>query len=170
MGNIVSTETVGGYYVDAADVFTFDDGTRVTVTPDPDTENPCRWYFGTILCVYRAGYSSVNEDDRGDVLIRAFLEYMDRGEDEETALTLAKRYARTFHDDNRTAILGNMVGYSQSDWAKFIVVGDEAENLAETWEQWARGDVFQARTDDVSLGGIYAESAEDAAKYFHEDI
>ena len=138
--------------------------------PDGDSENPCHWYSDTILCVYRAGYSSDNEDDRGDVLIRAFLEYRDRGEDDERALLLAKRYARTFYGDDRPAILGKMRGYVQSDWADFIVVGEEVESLSASWTQWARGDVYVAYTDDDSLGGIFADSAEDAAKYFHDEM
>lgn len=170
MANIVSTETVGGFYVESAEVFTFDDGTRVTVTPDPDSENPAMWYLDTILCVYRAGYWSDNEDDRGDVLVRAFLEYRDRGEDDGRALMLAKRYARTFHNDNHPAILGNMTGCSQGDWAKFVVVGEYAHALRDDWAQWARGDVYCARTDDDALGGIYAESAEDAAQYFYDEM
>ena len=144
MGNIVSTETVGGYYVESSEVFTFDDGTRVTVGHDADSENPCNWYSDTILCVYRAGYSSVCEDDKGDILARAFVDYRDRGEDDERALMLAKRYARTFYGDERVAILGSMIGYSQSHWADFIVVGEEVESLSAAWEQWARGDVYCA--------------------------
>lgn len=170
MANIVSTESVGGFYVESSEVFVFDDGTRVTVAHDADSENPCDWYSDTILCVYHAGYRSVSEDDKGDVLICAFLEYRDRGEDEETALALAKRYARTFYGDTRPAILGSMIGYSQSDWAEFIVVGEDAESLSASWQAWARGDVYCAYTDDDSLGGIFADSAEEAAKYYHTEM
>lgn len=154
----------------SVEAFRFDDGTVVHVEPDTDSDNPCDWYSDTILCVYNAGYSSVNEDDRGDILIRAFLEYLDRGEDDERALMLAKRYARTFHGYTRPAILGSMIGYSQSDWADFIVVGEEVERISASWQYWARGDVYCAYTDDDSLGGIFADSAEEAAKYFHDEM
>lgn len=170
MADIISNETVGGYYVESSEVFTFDDGTIVNVAQDPDSENPCDWYSDTILCVYRAGYHSVNDDDKGDVLIRAFLEYRDRGEDDERALMLAKRYARTFYGDNRPAILGSMIGYSQSDWADFIVVGEDAASIAASWEAWARGDVYCAWNDDDSLGDIYADTAEEAARVFYDEM
>lgn len=170
MANIVSTGSVGGYYVESVETFTFDDGTVVYVTQDTDSENPCDWYSDTILCVYRAGYRSVNNDGKCDVLINTFLAYRDRGEDDDRALMLAKRYARTFYGDTRPAILGNMIGYSQSDWADFIVVGEDAAMLATSWGYWARGDVYCAYTDDDSLGGIFADSAEEAAMLFHADM
>lgn len=178
MANIISSEIVGGYYVAANDVFTFDDGTIVNVAQDPDSMSPLEWGHDVAAYVHRSGYRMTLADCEGsrDTIASAFAYYVDnarRGEEEDDLLKRAMRYARVFYGDTRVAKLVEMQGYSQSDWAEILFIGptEEAVNfVAENYATYFRGDVYCAWTDDNSLGGIYADSAEDAAKYFHDEM
>ena len=178
MADIISSETVGGFYVESLEVFTFEDGMRVSVVPDTDSESPLEWGHDVEAYVYRSRYRMSLPDCKGsgDTIVSAFTEYAGsarRGEDEDDLLKLAMRYARTFYGDNRAAKLVGIQGYSHGDWAEILFIGptDSAVNfVSANYEMYFRGDVYCAWTDDDSLGGIYADTAEEAAKYFHDEM
>lgn len=79
------------------------------------------------------------------------------------------RYARTFYCDTRVAKLVGLQGYSQSDWADIVFIGPDAETvnfIAEDYAMYFRGDVWSVVSDNDGMGGIYADSAEDAAMQY----
>ena len=171
MATIVSNGTVGGYYVESAETFTLDNGDVLRVTQDDDSMSPLEWGHDVVAYVHRSGYPMTLPDcDSGrDVIARAFAEYVYRGETTGKAIGLAMRYARVFYDDNRAAALFTMRGYSQSDWADILFVGDDEDTItfvAQCYDQYFRGDVYSVASDNYAIGGIYADSAEDAAKVF----
>ena len=177
MATIVSNGTTGGYYVESAETFTLDNGDTLRVTQDSDSDSPLEWVSDVEAYVHRSGYSmSLPDCDNGrDVMARAFAEYVHsarRGEDEDDLLTRAMRYARTFYGDTRVAKLVGLQGYSQSHWAEIVFIGPDAETvnfIAENYGQYFRGDVWSVASDNDAIGGIYADSAEDAATYYLEN-
>ena len=79
------------------------------------------------------------------------------------------RYARTLYGDTRAAKLIGLRGYSQGDWADIVFIGPDAETvnfIAENYTQYFRGDVWAVSSGNDAIGGIYADSAEDAAKQY----
>lgn len=177
MATIVSNGNIGGYYVEYAETFTLDNGDVLRVTQDADGESPLEWGWDVDAYVHRSGYSMSLPDceGSGDPIAYAFAYYVDnarRGEDEDDLLTRAARYARTFYADNRVAKLVRLRGYSQGDWADIVFVGPDAETvnfIAEDYTYFFRGDVWSVASDNDAIGGIYADSAEDAAKQYLEN-
>ena len=174
MATIVSNGTIGGFYVESAETFTLDNGDVLRVTQDSDSDSPLEWGHDVVAYVHRSGYPMTLPDceGSGDPIAYAFAYYVDnarRGEDEDNLLARAMRYARTFYADNRVAKLAGLQGYSQSDWAYIVFIGPDAETvdfIAENYEAYFRGDVWSVVSDNGGMGGIYADSAEDAAKQF----
>ena len=174
MATIVSSEIVGGYYVESAETFTLDNGDVLRVTQDADSESPLDWGHDVVAYVHRSGYDMPLPDcaGSGDTIASAFAEYVHsarRGEDEDAMLARAVRYARTFYDDNRVARLVSFQGYSQGDWADIVFIGENAEAVnfvSENYAYYFRGDVWFVSSDNDAMGGIYADTAEEAARYF----
>ena len=171
MATIVSNGTTGGYYDEPAETFTLDNGDVLRVTQDDDSMSPLDWGHDVVAYVHRSGYSMTlaDCDNGGDVLARAFSEYVYRGVPRDKAIGRAMRYARTFYGDKRVAKLVSLQGYSQSDWAEIVFIGPDAETvnfIAEDYGYYFRGDVWSVASDNDAIGGIYADSAEDAAEQF----
>ena len=177
MATIVSNGTTGGYYDEPAETFTLDNGDVLRVTQDSDSDSPLCWGWDVDAYVHRSGYSMTLADceGSGDPIAYAFAYYVDnarRGDDEDNLLARAMRYARTFYADNRAAKLVGLQGYSQSDWAEIVFIGPDAETvnfIAENYGQYFRGDVWSVDSDNDGMGGIYADSAEEAATYYLEN-
>ena len=175
--SITSSEIVCGYYAEPNETFTLDNGDVLRVTQDADGESPLEWGWDVDAYVHRSGYGMTLPDceGSGDTIADAFAYYVGnarRGEDEDDLLARAMRYARTFYADNRVAKLVNLQGYSQSDWAEIVFIGPDAETVemvAESYGQYFRGDVWSVDSDNDGMGGIYADSAEDAATYYLEN-
>lgn len=171
MATIVSNGTIGGYYVEHAETFTLDNGDVLMVTHDTDSDSPLEWGHDVVAYVHRSGYHMTLPDcDSGrDVLARAFAEYVYRGEPTDKAIGRAMRYARTFYDDNRAAALFTVRGYSKSDWADILFIGDDEDTItfiAQCYDQYFRGDVWSVASDNDAIGGIYADTAEEAASIY----
>lgn len=174
MATIVSNGTDGGYYVESAETFTLDNCDVLRVTPDTDADSPLEWGWDVVAYVHRSGYhmSLPDCEGSGDSIAYAFAYYVGnarRGEDEDDLLARAVRYARTFDADNREAKLVSLQGYSQSHWADIVFIGpdlDVVNLIAESYGQYFRGDVWSVVSDNDGMGGIYADSAEDAAKQY----
>ena len=177
MATIVSNETTGGYYVESAETFTLDNGDVLRVTQDTDSDSPLEWGWDVDAYVHRSGYRMSLPDCEGsrDTIADAFAYYVGnarRGEDEDDLLARAMRYARTFYGDTRVARLVSFQGYSQGDWAEIVFIGPDAETVemvAENYGYYFRGDVWSVVSDNDGMGGIYADSAEDAATYYLEN-
>ena len=177
MADIISSETVGGFYRAVHEAFTFDDGTIVNVEQDGDSESPLEWGHDVEAYVYRSRYrmSLPDCEGSGDTIVSAFTEYAGsarRGEDEDDLLARAMRYARTFYGDTRVAKLVGLQGYSQGGWADIVFIGPDVETvdfIAENYAMYFRGDIWSVVSDNDGMGGIYADSAEDAAKQYLEN-
>ena len=177
MATIVSNGSIGGYYVESAETFTLDNGDVLRVTHDSDSDSPLDWGWDVVAYVHRCGYSMALPDCESgrDIIARAFAEYVHnarRGEVEDDLLARAVRYARTFYADTRVARLVSFQGYSQSHWAEIVFIGPDAdtvEMVAENYGYFFRGDVWSVASDNDAIGGIYADSAEDAAKQYLEN-
>ena len=176
MATIVSNEAIGGFYVEHAETFTLDNGDVLRVTQDSDGESPLEWGWDVVAYVHRSGYRMSLPDCEGsrDTIADAFAYYVGnarRGEDEDELLARAVRYARTFYADTRVAKLVGLQGYSQSHWADIVFIGPDAETvamIAESYGQYFRGDVWSVASDNDAIGGIYADTAEEAAKQYLE--
>lgn len=169
-------------------------GYRFKVDPDGDASNPVE-DSGCSVDVYafRGGYTSTASKVDGDwaAVFARFYELYDA----EQALELTQRYARVFKgwtldETQDRLIIHNMRGYSQSDWQDlFVAVHNEgdgtAKGWAEEWSLWANGDVYGVEAQKLdedeewetvntphgfeTLWGIYADDAEEAAKYYAEE-
>lgn len=167
-------------------------GIRFEVSHDIDAEDPREWNDAVQILTYRAPWSS-QTDDIGNVAdsrtVEAFGRVYDMTGDDGEALRFAQRYARVFEPDV-TISTHTIRGYSQGEWQDIVVTVPSdgscgaAEGIARTFEQWVFGDVYTVteqhphtwRDDDGnelttwddgdSLGGIYADSAEEAAEYY----
>lgn len=92
------------------------------------------------------------------------------------AAKVAKKVDPTFQ-------LHDYAGYSQGDWATVATVGEQGKAVFDMWAQWARGDVFMVTAYDTqtcnlghehltpvgSLGGIYADTEEEAIAHYKEN-
>ena len=177
MATIVSNGSIGGYYEEPAEIFTLDNGDVLRVTQDSDSDSPLEWGWNVEAYVHRSGYGMTLPDceGSGDPIAYAFAYYVDnarRGEDEDDLLARAVRYARTFHGDTRVAKLVGLQGYSQGDWAEIVFIGpdlDVVNAIAEDYGQYFRGDIWSVVSDNDGMGGIYADSAEEAATDYLEN-
>ena len=150
---------------------------RVTHDSDSESDSPLEWGWDVVAYVHRSGYGMTLPDceGSGDPIAYAFAYYVDnarRGDDEDYPLARAMRYARTFYADNRVAKLVSLQGYSQSDWAEIVFIGPDAETvnfIAEDYGYYFRGDVWSVASDNDAIGGIYADSAEEAATDYLEN-
>ena len=134
-----------------------------------------------------------------DILAVVFKRVLDAHNDDTLALLVTQRYARiilgwTPERANESIDTKTSRGYSQSEWWDILIVRYDhggALALGDVWEQWARGDVWcvmqetssdcdkghthwEAVTDQgidsMVVGGIYADSAEDAVIDYLENI
>ena len=177
MATIVSNGTIGGFYDESAETFTLDNGDVLRVTQDQNVMSPLEWGWDVAAYVHRSRYRMTLADcDSGcDVMASAFAEYVRyarRCEDEDDLLARAERYARTFHGDTRVARLVSFQGYSHGDWAEIVFIGPDAETVdfvVANYGQYFRGDVWSVDSDNGGIGGIYADSAEDAAMLYLEN-
>ena len=169
---------------------------RFIVWQDDDAEDPRSWQDDeTVQTLTYAASSRGRSDGAGDTatpLMRAFFRHYDETGDDAAALTFTQRFARAYAPGWQIATY-SASGYSQSDWWEVVTVtapdAGEPDGYSATWEQWARGDVFNVMretftpcetpdtchageddhwtpttdtgADSLIVGGIYADDAED---------
>lgn len=167
---------------------------RYIVFQDTDSESPVEWEPGSSVTVYATSHRGSVDIPREE-LARVFERVYSKDHDANAALAVTRRYARVYRgwapDRANDAIVTYCArGYSQSDWWDILATTHEdtyAGSLAQTWEQWARGDVYAVATeyatecdrgethwggtndqgiDSMALGGIYADGAEDAVAQY----
>ena len=168
---------------------TADTPTRYVVWQDSDSESPANWNSDDTIMIYTTSPHS-GQDKATCELSEVFARALDT-HNPDKALAITRRYARvclgwTHERADNAIVTCSARGYSQSDWWDILAItyeGEYAKSLAEEWERWARGDVWSVmveygeecdhgdlhwRTDNAQgihscpLGGIYADSAEDA--------
>lgn len=175
-------------YDDAADT-----PTRYVVWQDSDSESPATWNHNDTIMVYNTSPHGGRDKatcELSEVFARAYDMH-----DADKALAITRRYARVFLGWTSERAEGAIVtysacGYSQGDWWDILAITYEdeyAESLAKEWGQWARGDVWEVMAeygeecdagtmhwdtvndqgiDSLAIGGIYADSAEDAVSEY----
>lgn len=150
-------------------------GETFTVEQDDSGDDPRGWVESELASVYiyRAarGYRDDNPDDFRNVAVDAFAHYYARDWDEGEALKLTRRYLAAYHPKLKIACdTFSVTGYSQGDWVDiFVAVANgygTPEGHADTYERYFRGDVWVVSNGEDSLGGIYAESQEEAIEAF----
>lgn len=164
--------------------------TRYVAWQDEGPESPAEWDDDSEVMVYRTAYNG-RVDTPADELATVFQRVLDQHNDDTLALLVTQRYARVClgwskeRADN-AIVTYSARGYSQGNWWDILAItyeGEYAKYLAEEWEQWARGDVWCVMletstvcdkggphweaididgSDSRVIGGIYADSAEDA--------
>jgi hypothetical protein len=185
------------YHQDYA-IVTHDDDpeTRYIAMQDTDAESPVHWGWFDVY-VYSASYGGSTDEGRADesMIARAFFTRYALDHDAEDALSFARRWATIYEGytpEQATLSIATYSarGYSQSDWWDVLVITDDrdtdARGCAETWEQWARGDVWFVYPERrlecdhehehwdrepffyAGLGGIYADDAESAVSQYVE--
>ena len=172
---------------------TADTPTRYVVWQDTDTESPATWDDDNTVMVYNT--SPRSRRDKATCELSEVFERAYDTQDADKALDITRRYARvclgwTPERAGNTIVTYSARGYSQGDWWDILAItyeGEYAESLAEEWEQWARGDVYCVMAEYGSecdegvmhwdpvndqginsypIGGIYADSAEEAVSYY----
>lgn len=177
---------------DGTCIVTGDDATtRYVVWQDDCPESPNDWGDARAYVYSTSSYGSTDSAD--DELSGVFFRVYDEHGDDALALTVTRRYARVVLEWTREQAEERIDtysarGYSQSDWWDILAIDPNgyAECCAQTWEQWARGDVYvvmsETRTpcdidgchgdDDAhwepgdACGGIYADDAEEAVAHY----
>jgi hypothetical protein len=168
---------------------TADTPTRYVVWQDTDSESPANWNSDDTVMVYNT--SPRGGRDKATCELSEVFERAYDTHDADKALDITRRYARVCLGWTPERAEGAIVtysarGYSQSDWWDILAITWEdeyAESLAKEWEQWARGDVWEVMAEygeecdkgdlhwdtvndqginSYPVGGIYADSAEDA--------
>lgn len=166
-----------------------DTPTRYVVWQDENAESPATWDDSNTIMVYNTSPRSGRDKatcELSEVFARAYDMH-----DADKALDITRRYARVFLGWARERAEDAIVtysarGHSQGDWWDVLAItyeNDYAKSLAKEWEQWARGNVWVVMAeygtecdkgtmhwdsvndqgiDSHSIGGIYADSAEDA--------
>ena len=172
---------------------TADTPTRYVVWPDTDSESPANWNSDDTIMAYNTSPRSGRDEatcELSEVFERAYDTH-----DADKALDITRRYARVCLGWSKeraedAIVTYSACGYSQSDWWNILAItyeGEYAESLAEGWEQWARGDVWEVMAeygeecdegvlhwdtvndqgiDSPAIGGIYADSADDAVALY----
>ena len=175
-------------YDDAADT-----PTRYVVWQDTDSESPANWNSDDTIMIYNT--SPRGGRDKATCELSEVFERAYDTHDADKALDITRRYARVCLEWSKERAEGAIVtysarGYSQSDWWDILAITYEdeyAESLAEQWGQWARGDVWSVMAEygaecdagtmhwdtvndqginSYPVGGIYADSAEDAVSEY----
>lgn len=152
-------------------------GRGYEVSHDDCAEDPRTWNEtkDVALWAYRepspSGSSVAGTRPEGNVAIDAFAHYYDTYDAQES-LALTRRYLAAFHADAKITVETHTVhGYCQSEWLDLVVAVAEGHGTpaghADTYRQWAFGDVWFVNPDrGQAVGGIYADSAEDAVAQF----
>ena len=172
---------------------TADTPTRYVVWQDTDSESPATWNPDDTIMIYST--SPRSRRDKATCELSEVFERAYDMHDADKALAITRRYARVCLGWTPERAEGAIVtysarGYSQSDWWDILAItweGEYAEPLAEEWEQWVRGDVYCVMAefgsecdegvlhwdtvndqgiDSLPIGGIYADSAEDAVTQY----
>lgn len=172
---------------------TADTPTRYAVRPDTSAESPATWDADATVMVYST--SPRGGRDKATCELSEVFERAYDTHDTDKALDITRRYARVCLGWTPERAEGAIVtysarGYSQGEWWDILAItyeGEYAEPLAEEWEQWARGDVWSVMAeygtecdagsmhwdtvndqgiDFYPIGGIYADSAEEAVSQY----
>ena len=171
---------------------TADTPTRYVVWQDSDSDSPANWNNDNTVMVYNT--SPRSERDKATCeLSEVFHRVYEEHRNDRLALEVTRRYARVclgWTPERAEGAIVTYSGYSQGDWWDILAITYEdeyAELLAKEWEQWARGDVYYVMAeygeecdkgtmhwdtvndqgiDSLAIGGIYAESAEDAVSEY----
>ena len=172
---------------------TADTPTRYVVWQDTSAESPATWDADATIMVYNT--SPRGGRDKATCELSEVFERAYDTHDADKALDITRRYARVCIGWVRERAEGAIVtysarGYSQSDWWDVLAItweGEYAESLAEQWEQWARGEVWEVMAEygaecdegtmhwdtvndqginSLPVCGIYADSAEDAIAHY----
>lgn len=172
---------------------TADTPTRYVVWQDENAESPGTWNSDDTIMVFNTSPRGGRDKatcELSEVFERAFDMH-----DADKSLAITRRYARvclgwTPERAEDAIMTYSARGYSQGDWWDILAItweGEYAEGLAKEWEQWARGDVYCVMAeygivcdkgdlhwdtvsdqgiDSLAIGGIYAESAEEAVAHY----
>ena len=169
---------------------------RYVVWQDTDSDDPRDWSDTTEAqtLVYRAAYRTGNADadasSAATGTMAAFIHAYDATGDATKALRAATLYAAMFEPDYSVETY-SATGYTQGEWWELVSVVKDGygtpKDHAETFEQWTRGDVWCVMEETLtecdnpenchgdeeshwqagdSLGGIYADDPEDAAREY----
>ena len=172
---------------------TADTPTRYVVWQDSDSDSPATWDNGSTIMVYNTSPRSGRDKatcELSEVFERAYDMH-----DADKALAITRRYARvclgwTPERAEDAIVTYSAREYSQGHWWDILAITYEdecAESLAKEWEKWASGDVYCVMAehgsecdegtmhwdtvndqglDSIPIGGIYADSAEDAVTQY----
>lgn len=149
-------------------------GLGYEVSQDTCAEDPRNWTLDSEVALW-AYSESRSARPTGNLAIDAFARYYEETGCGEKALGLTRRYLAAFHADSKILIdTATIHGYAQSDWMDVVCASTEGfgspEGHISEYRQWAFGDVWVVVPDKgAPMGGIYADDAEAALKFFLED-
>lgn len=163
-------EHIPGHYTYTPDKYKDDTGEYVVIQ-DQDAEDPRQdWEGQGIIITAINACRWTAPEPFGDTLPEelANLVWDETGDADDVvavinALPGYKAHTETLH------------GYSQGDWQDILVIVDETVFQADVssyvreYRQWLYGDVYTViGPEGDALGGIYAESMEEAVKHYKE--
>lgn len=151
------------------------------VYPDPDAEDPRTWTEDEHACVYvfnsewygREADRKVPENIAAQAFARFYGVFGAGSFGDHLAKDVTRRWLSIFHPEKQIDVMVETVSLDQSSWRScFAAVEDgygAPQDHIDEFIQWARGDVWVVDPDnDNALGGIYAETAEDALAYYRK--
>lgn len=152
-------------------------GTGFDVWNDTDADDPRTRIPDehAALYVYNGPRGNKDSEVPENVVAQAFARFNETLPSDAHAFAATVRWLNVFHPDLKVdAEMRTIRGYSQGDWADVFAVVAEGYGTAEShideYRMWCFGDVWVVDPDDDdSLSGIYADSAEDAVKFYLEN-
>ena len=173
-----------------------DNGYGYTVCQDTDADNPMSYHDTKDAALWAFGQPRrtdiiADKPEGNDVLdIFAKFFYGDYDNDSDifdmsegdvaVSLMRTREYVAKHHPELIFDISATTIrGYSQSDWLDVVCVTTAAtrnelipaDNLIDTYRQWAFGDVWTVIPDSQpGLSGIYADDPAEALAYYQENF
>lgn len=157
-------------------------GHGYTVRRYDDAENPMSNYRPreAALWAYREpslGRSTLGSLDEGNLAVDAFARFYKNADfSDDKALAATRRWLKVFHPEEKISIATATIrGYSQADWLDVVAATSDGfgapESIINEVRAWAFGDVWSVYPDTKpGIHSIYADSAEEALKYFRENF
>lgn len=171
-------------YIYQPDVYTDEHGRRFIVQPDTDAEDPRSWVKPSEVAIVVIDADRHTRTDSlcdydSNPAIALFIEMLDENESDDPLSIDLDTWRKALAERNidYDVTIETCHGYSQSDWFTVLAAAasgyGEAQGWVSDYRMWAFGDVWRVApdydTDDEPLSGIYADSPEEAVRYYITD-
>ena len=155
--------TISGYYVDS------ESGHRIGVDQDHCPESPVHWlYSDETFWPFKGSRGSIFPLPTETVPAQVFERLM-AAHDEDFALRVLNRVSRIYGAGEQFQV--SQISTSQSSWYS-VLEPLGGSPITEAFTQWCQGSVYVVwclDCESINLGGIYADTEEEAITYYLEE-